>query len=151
MNPALREKMGKAAVEIGKTINYVGAGTVEFIVDEKSNFYFLEVNTRLQVEHPITEMVTGLDLVELQIQVARGFSLPQLGLLPNQPVPIKGHAIECRLYSENPANNFFPCTGTILLWQPADIQGIRYDTGVETGLNIFLFLSKQKPILKFYF
>lgn len=132
MTPELRNKMGNAAVKIGKTINYVGAGTVEFIVDEKLNFYFLEVNTRLQVEHPITEMITGLDLVELQIQIAKGRSLSSLGVESGK-VPTKGHAIECRLYSENPANNFFPCTGTILLWKPAELPGVRYDTGIETG------------------
>jgi acetyl/propionyl-CoA carboxylase alpha subunit len=132
MTPQLREKMGAAAETIGKLISYVGAGTVEFIVDENLNFYFLEVNTRLQVEHPVTEFLLGIDLVELQILVEEGYSLSELQL-PQKLKP-RGHAIEVRLYAEDPLNNFYPSPGKILAWKPFEMDGVRYDTGVESGI-----------------
>eukprot|EP01098_Paradermamoeba_levis_P014884 TRINITY_DN7301_c0_g1_i1.p1 TRINITY_DN7301_c0_g1~~TRINITY_DN7301_c0_g1_i1.p1 ORF type:complete len:449 (+),score=134.23 TRINITY_DN7301_c0_g1_i1:855-2201(+) len=135
MNPDLRRRMGEAAVRIGKVISYRGAGTVEFILDPELNFYFLEVNTRLQVEHPITEMVVGLDLVQAQINIAMGFSLKELNLSQDS-ISMKGHAIEVRLYAEDPTKNFFPSPGPIVLWKEAIQSGIRYDTGIETGSEI---------------
>lgn len=125
----LRAKMGEAAVAAAKSIGYTNAGTVEFLLDKSGNFYFLEVNTRLQVEHPVTELTTGLDLVKLQIEVAQG--LP----LQIQPANLvqKGHAIECRICAEDPENNFFPSTGEILYWNEAGLEGLRYDSGVKSG------------------
>ncbi len=125
----LRAKMGEAAVAAAKSIGYTNAGTVEFLLDKSGNFYFLEVNTRLQVEHPVTELTTGLDLVKLQIEVAQG--LP----LQIQPANLvqKGHAIECRICAEDPENNFFPSTGEILHWNEAGLEGLRYDSGVKSG------------------
>lgn len=131
MTPELRERMGQAAVAIGKLISYSGAGTVEFIATTEGKFYFLEVNTRLQVEHPVTEEITGFDLVEFQIRIAEGFTLAELGI--TGPIKSRGHAIQCRLYAEDPANNFFPCIGTINRWKPAPLTGVRYDTGIESG------------------
>jgi acetyl-CoA carboxylase, biotin carboxylase subunit len=101
--------MGEAAVNVAKAANYYNAGTVEFIVDEKKNFYFLEMNTRLQVEHPVTEQITGLDLVKLQIQIAQGEKLP----FKQEDLTIHGHAIEVRVYAEDPANNFLPDIGIL--------------------------------------
>jgi geranyl-CoA carboxylase alpha subunit len=132
MTEELREKMGAAAVEAARSIGYRGAGTVEFLLDAENNFYFLEMNTRLQVEHPVTEMVTGLDLVALQINVAEGH---ELGLSQDE-VSLTGHAIEVRLYAEDPAQDFLPCTGTITNWQPASGDGIRFDSGIEAGQEI---------------
>src|SRR5882672_2692718 len=125
----LRARMGAAAVAAGKAIGYVGAGTVEFILDAAGEFYFLEVNTRLQVEHPVTEMVTGLDLVRWQILVAAGEPLP----LSQDALAISGHAIEARLYAEDPANDFLPSTGRVAIWEPVELPGVRYDSGVATG------------------
>ena len=128
----LREKMGAAAVAAAKAVNYENAGTIEFIVDDDRNFYFLEMNTRLQVEHPVTEMVTGLDLVRLQLMVAAGEKLPfsQADLIQ------RGHAIECRIYAEDPANEFLPAVGSVLLSQPPLMPNVRIDTGIETGDTI---------------
>ncbi len=128
----LRARMGAAAVTAGKAIGYVGAGTVEFILDAVGEFYFLEVNTRLQVEHPVTEMVTGLDLVRWQILVAAGEPLP----LAQDALALDGHAIEARLYAEDPANDFLPATGRIAIWEPADLPGVRYDSGVAAGTTV---------------
>jgi acetyl-CoA carboxylase biotin carboxylase subunit len=128
----LRARMGAAAVAAGTAIGYVGAGTVEFLVDRTGEFYFLEMNTRLQVEHPVTEAVTGLDLVQLQIVVAQGEPLP----VRQEDLAIDGHAVEVRLYAEDPANDFLPATGRILLWEPAELPGVRYDSGVGTGTEI---------------
>ena len=129
MTPVLREKMGAAAVKAAKDIGYVGAGTVEFMLETSGQFYFLEMNTRLQVEHPVTEMITGLDLVALQIRVARGETID----LAQDDIKLTGHAIEARLYAEDPAQDFLPATGLINLWEPASTDGIRIDSGIETG------------------
>ncbi|MCC6763218.1 MAG: ATP-grasp domain-containing protein [Deltaproteobacteria bacterium] len=128
----LRTRMGEAAVAAARAIGYVGAGTVEFILDQEGAFYFLEVNTRLQVEHPVTEAVTGLDLVRWQILVAAGAPLP----LVQADVGLRGHAIEARLYAEDPAGDFLPATGAVALWQPLDLPGVRYDSGVESGSEV---------------
>jgi acetyl-CoA carboxylase biotin carboxylase subunit len=132
VDDALRARMGDAAVAAARAIGYVGAGTVEFIVDQNGEFYFLEVNTRLQVEHPVTEAVTGLDLVRWQILLAQGEPLP---LAQNQ-VALTGHAIEARLYAEDPNADFLPATGSVRLWEPAALAGLRYDSGVEAGSEI---------------
>lgn len=132
MTADLRDRMGKAAVDAATSINYRGAGTVEFMLDTSGEFYFLEMNTRLQVEHPVTEMITGLDLVEMQIRVAQGEALE----LEQSDVSLNGHAIEARLYAEDPAQGFLPVTGHIDLWQPAEGEGVRVDAGIETGLDI---------------
>ena len=129
MTPELRERMGRTAVDAARAVNYVGAGTVEFLLDEGGSFYFLEMNTRLQVEHPVTEMITGLDLVALQLRVARG---EKLGF--TQPdVHLNGHAIEVRLYAEDPQAGFLPSTGPLLLFNTPTGEGMRIDAGVETG------------------
>jgi acetyl-CoA carboxylase biotin carboxylase subunit len=128
----LRRRMGEAAVRLALSAGYVNAGTVEFLVDTEENFYFLEMNTRLQVEHPVTEMVTGLDLVHLQLRVAMGESLP----IKQQDVRLRGHAIECRIYAEDPENNFFPSPGLITrLLQPGG-PGIREDCAVFAGWRV---------------
>ncbi len=132
MSPALRQSMGAAAVAAAKAVGYRGAGTVEFLLDADSNFYFLEMNTRLQVEHPVTELVTGLDLVELQIRVARG---EPLGLEQDEVV-IAGHAIEARLYAEDPAEGFRPATGPVLFYEAPEGEGVRCDDGIASGGEI---------------
>ena len=131
----LRKQMGDAAVAAARSINYTNAGTVEFILDKSGAFYFLEVNTRLQVEHPVTEETTGLDLVRLQIEVAQGLQLSASA----ETVTQRGHSIECRICAEDPENNFFPDTGEILFWQEPQLQGLRYDSGVVTGSKIDVF------------
>ncbi|WP_288903960.1 acetyl-CoA carboxylase biotin carboxylase subunit [uncultured Sneathiella sp.] len=132
MTPELREKMGAAAVEAARSISYRGAGTVEFLLDAGNNFYFLEMNTRLQVEHPVTELVTGIDLVSLQIKVAQGESLG----MAQKDVALQGHAIEVRLYAEDTTQDFLPCTGRISRWQAAEGEGIRFDVGIDAGQEI---------------
>lgn len=129
VNEELRQRMGATAVLAAQTVYYYNAGTVEFLLDETGDFYFLEMNTRLQVEHPVTELVTGLDLVEWQICVAEGEPLP----LTQAQIQWRGHAMEARVYAENPANDFLPVTGEVLLWQPPDGEGIRIDSGMQTG------------------
>jgi geranyl-CoA carboxylase alpha subunit len=132
MTPGLRERMGQAAVEAARSIGYEGAGTIEFLLDSERNFYFLEMNTRLQVEHPVTELITGLDLVALQIRVARGEQLP----VAQKDVTLTGHAIEVRLYAEEPSNNFLPASGRIDVWRPANGEGLRVDHGLSDGQEI---------------
>jgi len=135
VDETLRGKMGAAAVDAAKSCGYVGAGTVEFLLDSSGKFYFLEMNTRLQVEHPVTEMVTGIDLVEWQINVAAGEPLP----LTQDEIRFQGHAIEARLYAEDPAQNFMPQTGTILRWNlPNEIE-VRVDHGVGEGQKVSAF------------
>jgi geranyl-CoA carboxylase alpha subunit len=129
MSSELREQMGQAAVEAARAVNYVGAGTVEFLLDDKHQFYFLEMNTRLQVEHPVTEAVTGFDLVEWQLRIARGEPLP----VTQSAVSLIGHAIEVRLYAENPAEGFLPSTGTVEHFFFLEQEGLRVDSGVESG------------------
>jgi acetyl-CoA carboxylase, biotin carboxylase subunit len=129
MTPELRLAMGDAAVKLAKAGGYTNAGTVEFLVDADGRFYFLEMNTRLQVEHPVTELVTSLDIVKLQIRIACGESLP----LEQEDVTLRGHAIECRIYAEDPDNNFFPSPGKILEWRVPTGPGIRLDDGVYSG------------------
>jgi acetyl-CoA carboxylase, biotin carboxylase subunit len=132
LTPELRARMGKAAVDVAKAANYYNAGTVEFIVDANKNFYFLEMNTRLQVEHPVTEQITGLDLVKLQIKIAEGEKLP----FKQEDLTIHGHAIEVRVYAEDPANNFLPDIGTLKTYRRPQGHGIRVDDGFEQGMAI---------------
>ncbi|WP_171429264.1 acetyl/propionyl/methylcrotonyl-CoA carboxylase subunit alpha [Acinetobacter lactucae] len=126
MTPELRQQMGEAAVAAAKACAYVGAGTIEFLLDASGAFYFLEMNTRLQVEHPVTELITGLDLVEWQLRVANGEQLP----LKQQELTLTGHAIEVRLYAEDPRQHFLPQTGQVLRWQPATLPNVRIDHGM---------------------
>lgn len=126
MTPELRKRMGEAAVSIARASNYVGVGTVEFLVDDDLSFYFLEVNTRLQVEHAVTEMVTGIDLVKEQIAVAEGNRLS----FTQEDVHLRGHAIECRIYAEDPDNGFIPSTGKLKNYRPPGGPGVRVDSGV---------------------
>jgi propionyl-CoA carboxylase alpha chain len=132
LTPELRKKMGEAAVNAAKAAHYYNAGTIEFILDEKKNFYFLEMNTRLQVEHPVTEQITGLDLVQLQLQIAQGEKLP----FRQEDLRISGHAIEVRVYAEDPANNFLPDIGTLRTYRRPQGHGIRVDDGFEQGMTI---------------
>ena len=128
----VRQKMGNAAVKVAKACDYYGAGTVEFIVDKDMNFYFLEMNTRLQVEHPVTEMITGKDLVKEQLLIAEGKPLS----FNQADLRIQGHAIEIRVYAEDPQNNFLPDTGTLKTYRPPMGPGIRVDDGFEEGMEI---------------
>lgn len=126
MTPELRQQMGEAAVAAAKACAYVGAGTVEFLLDASGEFYFLEMNTRLQVEHPVTELITGLDLVEWQLRVSNGEQLP----LQQHELTLNGHAIEVRLYAEDPRQNFLPQTGQVLRWKPTILPNVRIDHGM---------------------
>ena len=132
LTPELRKQMGEAAVLVAKSCDYLGAGTVEFLLDENNNFYFLEMNTRLQVEHPVTEIITGTDLVELQIRVARGEVLP----IQQDDLKIKGHAVELRVYAEDPLNDFLPSVGHLDIYQLPFGEGVRVDNGFEQGMDI---------------
>ncbi|MCU0375925.1 MAG: acetyl-CoA carboxylase biotin carboxylase subunit [Chitinophagaceae bacterium] len=132
VTPEMREKIGQAAVMVAKSCNYVSTGTVEFLVDDKRNFYFLEMNTRLQVEHPVSEMILGLDLVEQQIRIARGEKLA----ITQDDIKANGHAIELRVYAEDPLNNFLPSIGTLTRYQKPVGEGIRVDDGYEEGMSI---------------
>jgi geranyl-CoA carboxylase alpha subunit len=132
MTAELRQAMGEAALKAGRAVSYVGAGTVEFLLDAHGQFYFLEMNTRLQVEHPVTELITGLDLVAWQLHVAEGLPLP----LRQEQVHLNGHAMEVRLYAEDPAHDFLPQTGRITAWEPALQSGVRIDHGLVEGQTI---------------
>jgi len=132
MDEVLRQRMGEAAVKAAKAVNYVGAGTVEFLVAKDQSFYFLEMNTRLQVEHPVTELITGLDLVEWQLRVAAGEDLP----LKQDEIQLKGHAIEVRLYAEDVESGFIPQTGLVRNWETPTGKGIRVDNGIANGQMI---------------
>jgi len=132
MTPELREKMGQSAIDAAKSVNYRGAGTVEFLLDDSGFFYFLEMNTRLQVEHPVTELITDLDLVALQISVAQGEPLD----FSQADLDLEGHAIEVRLYTEDPSQDFLPASGPVDLWAPASGVGVRIDDGISTGQAI---------------
>ena len=132
INPVLREKMGDAAIAAAKSIKYEGAGTVEFLVDEDEKFYFMEMNTRIQVEHPVTEMVTGVDLIAEQIKIASGEDLD----FAQGEIQLNGHAIECRINAEDPSHNFRPSPGRITGWLPPGGPGVRVDSHVYTGYEI---------------
>lgn len=139
LSPELRKQMGTAAVNVAKACNYTGAGTVEFLVDEQMNFFFLEMNTRLQVEHPVTEMITGLDLVREQIRIANGEPLGY-----NQDdLAINGHAIELRICAENPANNFLPEVGKLETYRVPQGTGVRVDDGFEEGMDIPIYYDNM--------
>ena len=139
MTAELRQAMGEAALKAGRAVNYVGAGTVEFLLDARGQFYFLEMNTRLQVEHPVTELITGLDLVAWQLHVAEGLPLA----LRQEQVLISGHAMEVRLYAEDPAQGFVPQTGRIASWEPALQSGVRIDHGLTQGQHVSPFYDSM--------
>lgn len=132
LSPELRQKMGQSAVDAARSCNYTGAGTVEFILDENLDFFFLEMNTRLQVEHPVTEMITGVDLVKEQIRVAMGEALS----FKQEDLEINGHSIEVRVYAEDPANNFLPDIGNLQTYKTPKGPGVRVDDGFEQGMDI---------------
>ncbi|MDC3142292.1 acetyl-CoA carboxylase biotin carboxylase subunit [Prochlorococcus sp. AH-716-I17] len=132
INTELRKKMGNAAIAAAKSIGYEGAGTVEFLVDDDNNFYFMEMNTRIQVEHPVTEMVTGVDLIAEQIKIASGAKLE----FNQDDIHLNGHAIECRINAEDPSHNFRPSPGKITGWLPPGGPGVRVDSHVYTGYEI---------------
>lgn len=132
LTPQIRQAMGDAAIKVARACDYVGAGTVEFLLDEHKNFYFLEMNTRLQVEHPVSELIAGVDLVEQQIKVARGEKLP----FNQEDLKIQGHAIEVRVYAEDPLENFMPSIGTLSTYKTPVGEGIRVDDGFEEGMEV---------------
>ncbi len=135
LTPELREAMGKSAVDVARSCDYVGAGTVEFLVDENLNYYFLEMNTRLQVEHPVSEMITGVDLVKEQIKIARGEKLS----FSQEDLKINGHSLEIRVYAEDPLNNFLPDIGKLTTYRRPSGPGVRVDDGFEEGMDIPIF------------
>ena len=139
LTPALRKAMGECAVMVAKACNYVGAGTVEFLMDENMDFFFLEMNTRLQVEHPVTEMITGIDLVKEQIKIARGEKLS----ITQEELRIIGHAIEIRVCAEDPSNNFLPDTGTLTTYQTPKGAGVRVDDGFEEGMEVPIYYDNM--------
>ncbi|MTE26023.1 acetyl-CoA carboxylase biotin carboxylase subunit [Winogradskyella ouciana] len=132
LTPDLREEMGQAAINVARSCDYIGAGTVEFLLDENLNFYFLEMNTRLQVEHPVSEWIADVDLVELQIKVARGEKLD----IKQEDLKINGHALELRVYAEDPMNDFLPSVGNLEVYQLPEGKNIRVDNGFEEGMDI---------------
>lgn len=146
LTPELRKKMGEAAVKVARACDYLGAGTVEFLLDDKHNFYFLEMNTRLQVEHPVTEMISGLDLVELQIKVARGEALE----IKQEDLVIKGHAMELRVYAEDPMNDFLPNVGNLSTYILPEGEGIRVDNGIEEGMDVPIYYDPMLSKLVTY-
>ncbi|GGB79415.1 acetyl-CoA carboxylase biotin carboxylase subunit [Flavobacterium suaedae] len=146
LTPEIRKAMGEAAVKVAKSCDYVGAGTVEFLLDENKNFYFLEMNTRLQVEHPVTEMITGLDLVELQIKVARGEALD----IKQEDLEINGHALELRVYAEDPLADFAPSVGNLSTYKLPVGKGIRVDNGFEQGMDVPIYYDPMLAKLVTY-
>jgi propionyl-CoA carboxylase alpha chain len=139
LSPELRTKMGEAAVKVAKSCDYLGAGTVEFLIDANHDFYFLEMNTRLQVEHPVTELITGVDLVELQIKVARGEALQ----MKQEDLNIIGHALELRVYAEDPLNDFLPSVGRLNIYKIPVGKGIRVDNGFEQDMDIPIYYDSM--------
>mgnify|MGYP003630419544 FL=1 len=135
LTPEIRKAMGEAAIKVARACDYVGAGTVEFLLDEQKNFYFLEMNTRLQVEHPVSELISGIDLVEQQIKVARGEKLA----FTQEDLKIKGHALEVRVYAEDPLANFIPSIGTLSTYKTPVDDGIRVDDGFEEGMEVSIY------------
>lgn len=146
LTPELRDQMGRAATDVARACGYVGAGTVEFLLDADHRFYFLEMNTRLQVEHPVTELITGVDLVELQIRVARGEALP----LQQADLQIRGHALELRVYAEDPKNNFLPSVGRLERYRLPKGPGIRVDNGFEEGMQVPIYYDPMLAKLVTY-
>lgn len=146
LTPELRDKMGKAAVNVAKSCDYVGAGTVEFLMDADHNFYFLEMNTRLQVEHPVTEWITGVDLVEQQIKIARGEHLS----IKQENLKIQGHALELRVYAEDPTNDFMPSVGRLNKYRLPEGDDIRVDNGFEEGMDIPIYYDPMLSKLVTY-
>ena len=146
LTPELRQKMGKAAVNVAKSCDYVGAGTVEFLMDADLNFYFLEMNTRLQVEHPVTEWITGVDLVEQQIKIARGEVLE----LKQEDLSINGHALELRVYAEDPTNNFMPSVGNLEKYSLPKGENIRVDNGFAEGMDVPIYYDPMLSKLVTY-
>lgn len=146
VTPEMRKAMGEAAIKVAKSVNYVGAGTVEFIVDEQLNFFFLEMNTRLQVEHPVTEMITGIDLVKEQIRIAQGLPIS----FNQEDLKILGHAIELRIYAEDPENNFLPDIGRLTTYRPPVGPNIRVDDGMEEGMEIPIYYDPMIAKLAVY-
>ena len=146
LTPEKRKAIGEAAVKVGKSCAYIGAGTVEFLVDEELNFYFLEMNTRLQVEHPVTEMITGIDLVKEQIKVARGEKLS----FTQDDLVMRGHAIELRVYAEDPLNNFLPDIGKLIQYKKPEGPGVRVDDGYEEGMDIPIYYDPMLAKLVAY-
>ena len=146
LTPEKRKEMGEAAVKVAKACDYLGAGTVEFLMDGDLNFYFLEMNTRLQVEHPVTEMISGLDLVELQIRVARGEALA----IKQEDLKIQGHAMELRVYAEDPMNDFLPNVGFLSKYRLPEGEGIRVDNGIEEGMDVPIYYDPMLSKLVTY-
>lgn len=146
LTPEKRKAMGEAAVKVAKACDYLGAGTVEFLMDDKHNFYFLEMNTRLQVEHPVSELISGLDLVELQIKVAQGEALP----FTQDDLKIQGHAMELRVYAEDPMNDFLPNVGKLTRYRLPVGEGIRVDNGIEEGMDVPIYYDPMLSKLVTY-
>ncbi|MFI0490064.1 acetyl/propionyl/methylcrotonyl-CoA carboxylase subunit alpha [Flavobacterium sp.] len=146
LTPEKRKEMGEAAVKVARACDYLGAGTVEFLMDDKYNFYFLEMNTRLQVEHPVTEMISGFDLVELQIRVARGEELT----MKQEDLVIQGHAMELRVYAEDSMNDFLPNVGFLSKYRLPEGEGIRVDNGIEEGMDVPIYYDPMLSKLVTY-
>ncbi len=146
LTPEKRKEMGEAAVKVARACDYLGAGTVEFLMDDQLNFYFLEMNTRLQVEHPVSEMISGLDLVELQIRVARGEALP----MQQDDLKITGHAMELRVYAEDTLNDFLPNVGFLSTYKLPEGDGIRVDNGIEQGMDVPIYYDPMLSKLVTY-